>query len=104
MVEQDWLAERFEDNRAHLQAVGFRMLGSRTDADDAVQESWLRLSRSDTSAVSNLDGWLTTVVTRVRLDMLRSRRAPTRVWCGTRGQPGPPAADRRGSHDRLPRR
>jgi len=59
VVEQDWLAERFEDNRAHLQAVAFRMLGSRTDADDAVQESWLRLSRSETSDVSDLDGWRT---------------------------------------------
>ncbi len=75
MVDHDWLAERFEDNRTHLRAVAYRMLGSSTDADDAVQESWLRLGRSDTSAVQNLDGWLTTVVSRVCLDMLRSRRS-----------------------------
>jgi RNA polymerase sigma factor (sigma-70 family) len=71
--EQDWLAERFEENRAHLQAVAYRMLGGAGEADDAVQEAWLRLSRSDTSEVQNLSGWLTTVVARVCLDMLRSR-------------------------------
>jgi RNA polymerase sigma-70 factor (ECF subfamily) len=65
--------ERFEAQRAHLSAVAYRMLGSRGEADDAVQEAWLRLSRSDTSAVENLGGWLTTVVARVSLDMLRSR-------------------------------
>ena len=73
MDENDWLAERFEANRAHLGAVAYRMLGSATEADDAVQEAWMRLSRSDTSAVENLAGWLTTVVARVCLDMLRSR-------------------------------
>jgi RNA polymerase sigma-70 factor (ECF subfamily) len=73
--ENEWLAERFEAHRAHLQAVAYRMLGSRTEADDAVQESWLRLSRSDTSGVENLAGWLTTVVGRVCLDMLRSRKS-----------------------------
>jgi RNA polymerase sigma factor (sigma-70 family) len=71
--EQDWLAERFEENRSHLRAVAYRMLGSRSEADDAVQEAWLRLSRADTSGVGNLGGWLTTVVARVCLDMLRSR-------------------------------
>ncbi|HEY7394272.1 MAG TPA: sigma-70 family RNA polymerase sigma factor [Gemmatimonadaceae bacterium] len=71
----DWLAERFEDNRAHLRAVAFRMLGSLSEADDAVQEAWLRLSRSDTGEVENLGGWLTTVVSRVCLDMLRSRES-----------------------------
>jgi RNA polymerase sigma-70 factor, ECF subfamily len=71
--EHDWLARRFEEHRSHLRAVAFRMLGSLTEADDAVQESWLRLSRSDTSGVENLGGWLTTVVARVSLDMLRSR-------------------------------
>ena len=71
--EHDWLAERFEENRTHLRAVAYRMLGSLSEADDAVQESWLRLSRSDTSNVANLDGWLTTVVARVCLDLLRSR-------------------------------
>src|SRR5438128_2444080 len=69
-----WLVERFEENRSHLRAVAYRMLGSRTDADDAVQEAWIRLSRADTSGVENLGGWLTTVVARVCLDMLRSRK------------------------------
>ena len=69
------LAEQFEQNRAHLRAVAYRMLGSATEADDAVQEAWLRLSRSDASAIENLGGWLTTVVSRVCLDMLRSRTA-----------------------------
>ncbi len=73
MDEHDWLAERFEENRAHLRAVAYRMLGSISEADDAVQEAWLRLSRSDTSGVENLGGWPTTVVARVCLDMLRSR-------------------------------
>jgi RNA polymerase sigma-70 factor (ECF subfamily) len=71
--DQAWLAERFEQNRRHLQAVGYRMLGSLSEADDAVQEAWLRLSRADTSGVENLDGWLTTVVARLCLDKLRSR-------------------------------
>ena len=75
MDEHEWLAERFEAQRSHLQAVAYRMLGSFGDADDAVQEAWLRLSRSDTSGVENLAGWLTTVVGRVCLDMLRSRKS-----------------------------
>ncbi|MDT4982175.1 MAG: hypothetical protein QOG07_4054 [Pseudonocardiales bacterium] len=75
MDERDWLAARFEENRTHLRAVAFRMLGSMSEAEDAVQESWLRLSRSDTSDVENLGGWLTTVVARVSLDMLRSRKS-----------------------------
>jgi RNA polymerase sigma-70 factor (ECF subfamily) len=74
MHDQDWLAERFEANRSHLRGVAFRMLGSLTEADDAVQESWIRLSRTDTSDVDNLRAWLTTVVGRVCLNMLRSRR------------------------------
>ncbi len=73
MDEQHRLAERFETHRSHLRAVAYRMLGSRSDADDAVQEAWLRLSRVDSNAVENLAGWLTTVVSRVCLDMLRSR-------------------------------
>jgi RNA polymerase sigma-70 factor (ECF subfamily) len=73
-MDGEWLAERFEADRAHLQAVAYRLLGSVSEADDAVQEAWLRLSRSDTSDVENLSGWLTTVVARVCLDMLRSRR------------------------------
>src|SRR5262245_36298113 len=75
MDEDDWLAERFEANRAHLRAVAYRMLGSLSDAEDAVQEAWLRLSRADTHALENLGGWLTTVVARVCLDMLRARKA-----------------------------
>src|SRR3954470_11358482 len=75
MNQRDLLAERFEAHRAHLQAVAYRMLGSTGEADDAVQEAWLRLNRSDTSEVDNLGGWLTTVVARVCLDMLRSRTA-----------------------------
>jgi len=73
--DHDWLAGRFEANRAHLRGVAYRMLGSLSDADDAVQEAWLRLSRSDTSEVENLTGWLTTVVARVSMDMLRSRES-----------------------------
>ncbi len=68
-----WLTERFEEHRSHLRAVSYRMLGSLAEADDAVQETWLRLSRSDISEVENLGGWLTTVVSRVCLNMLRSR-------------------------------
>src|SRR5688572_6851414 len=73
MDEHGWLAERFEEQRGQLRAVAYRMLGSLSEADDAVQEAWLRLSRADTSDVENLGGWLTTVVGRVCLDMLRSR-------------------------------
>jgi RNA polymerase sigma-70 factor (ECF subfamily) len=73
--EHDWLAAQFEAHRSHLRAVAYRMLGSLSEADDAVQESWLRLSRADTSDVENLSGWLTTVVSRVCLDLLRSRNA-----------------------------
>jgi RNA polymerase sigma factor (sigma-70 family) len=74
MTDQDWLAERFEANRSHLRGIAFRMLGSMTEADDAVQESWIRLSRTDTSDVDNLRAWLTTVVGRICLNMLRSRK------------------------------
>jgi RNA polymerase sigma factor (sigma-70 family) len=74
MDEREWLAERFEEHRAHLRAVAYRMLGSLSEADDAVQEAWLRLSRTDASQVENLGGWLTTVVARVSLNMLRSRK------------------------------
>jgi RNA polymerase sigma factor (sigma-70 family) len=73
--ETDLLAEQFESHRSHLRAVAYRMLGSLSEADDAVQEAWLRLSRSDSDAVDNLGGWLTTVVGRICLDMLRSRTA-----------------------------
>ncbi|MCP2169216.1 RNA polymerase sigma factor SigJ [Goodfellowiella coeruleoviolacea] len=75
MDETTFLAQRFEENRPHLRAVAYRMLGSLSEAEDAVQDAWLRLSRADTSEVSNLGGWLTTVVARVCLDVLRSRRS-----------------------------
>jgi RNA polymerase sigma factor (sigma-70 family) len=74
MNDQDWLAERFEANRSHLRGIAYRMLGSLTEADDAVQEAWIRLSRTDTNDVENLRAWLTTVVGRVSLNMLRSRK------------------------------
>jgi RNA polymerase sigma factor (sigma-70 family) len=73
--DDDYLAERFEEHRAHLRAVAYRMLGSLSEVDDAVQEAWLRLSRTDAAGIENLGGWLTTVVARVCLDMLRSRQA-----------------------------
>jgi RNA polymerase sigma factor (sigma-70 family) len=73
MDENEWLADRFEDHRAHLRAVAYRMLGSLSEADDAVQDAWLRLSRSGAGEVDNLGGWLTTIVARVCLNMLRSR-------------------------------
>jgi RNA polymerase sigma-70 factor, ECF subfamily len=75
MHEHQWLAEQFEANRTHLQAVAYRMLGDLSEADDAVQEAWLHLSRSDRSSVRNLGGWLTTVVARICLDMLRARKS-----------------------------
>jgi len=75
MNEPQWLAEQFEQNRGHLRAVAYRMMGSLNEAEDAVQEAWLRLSRSDAQEIDNLGGWLTTVVSRVCLDMLRSRKS-----------------------------
>src|SRR5688572_11759733 len=74
MNERDWLAERFEEHRGRLRAVAYRMLGSVSEADDAVQEAWLRLSRSDADEIDNLGAWLTTVVGRVSLNTLRSRQ------------------------------
>ena len=95
MDEPDYLAERFEEHRAHLRAVAYRMLGSSSEVDDAVQEAWLRLSRTEATGIDNLGGWLTTVVARVCLDMLRSRTsrreeplttdAPEPVATGTLG-------------------
>ena len=95
MNERDYLAERFEEHRTHLRGVAYRMLGSLSEVDDAVQEAWLRLSRADSAEIDNLGGWLTTVVARVCLDMLRSRQsrreepltpdAPEPVAAGTRG-------------------
>ena len=83
MAQSDWQTEEFERNRQHLEAVAYRMLGSATEAEDAVQEAWLRLARSDTESVANLGGWLTTVVARVCLDMLRSRRARREDYLGS---------------------
>jgi RNA polymerase sigma factor (sigma-70 family) len=74
LSDHDWLAQQFEENRGHLRGVAYRMLGSVSEAEDAVQESWLRLSRTDSSSIDNLGGWLTTVTARVCLDMLRSRK------------------------------
>src|ERR671919_117463 len=95
MNERDYLAERFEEHRTHLRAVAYRMLGSVSEVDDAVQEAWLRLNRADAADIDNLGGWLTTVVARVCLDMLRSRQsrreepftpdAPEPVATGTSG-------------------
>jgi RNA polymerase sigma-70 factor (ECF subfamily) len=79
MDEREWLTERFDEHRTRLRAVAYRMLGSLSEADDAVQEAWLRLSRADTSRVENLAGWLTTVVARVCLNMLRSRESRREV-------------------------
>jgi len=95
--DQDWLAQRFEEHRARLAAVAYRMLGSRGEADDAIQEAWLRLSRADSSAVHNLGGWLTTVVGRVCLDMLRSRAAHREEPLD--GQQPEPATSRVGEAD-----
>src|SRR3954470_25062533 len=95
MNEREYLADRFEEHRTHLRAVAYRMLGAPGEVDDAVQETWLRLSRTDPAAIDNLGGWLTTVVARVCLDMLRSRQsrreepftpdAPEPVATGTLG-------------------
>src|SRR5512147_1038942 len=73
MTENEWLADRFEAHRGHLRAVAYRMLGSLTEADDAVQDTWLRLSRAGAGEVENLGGWLTTIIARVCLNMLRAR-------------------------------
>jgi RNA polymerase sigma-70 factor (ECF subfamily) len=84
MDESDWLAERFEEHRSHLRAVAYRMLGSLSEADDAVQEAWLRLSRSDSDAIENLGAWLTTVVARISLNTLRSRNSRREQPIGVR--------------------
>jgi RNA polymerase sigma-70 factor, ECF subfamily len=84
MDEADWLAERFEEHRPRLRGVAYRMLGSVSEADDAVQEAWLRLSRADAGAVENLGAWLTTVVARVSLNVLRSRQVRREEPLGVR--------------------
>jgi RNA polymerase sigma-70 factor (ECF subfamily) len=98
---RDWLAEEFERHRAHLRAVGYRMLGSMTEAEDAVQEAWVRLDRRDPGGTDDLRGWLTVTVGRICLDMLRARRARRETYAGT-WLPEPivtrPAADTR-DHD-----
>ena len=83
MSDRDWLAEQFEEHRSHLRRVAYRMLGTIDDSDDAVQEAWLRLSRADSAAIENLGGWLTTVVGRVCLDMLRARRSRREDYVGS---------------------
>src|SRR3954451_15635366 len=83
MTGDDWLATRFEENRVRLRAVAYRILGSEVEAEDAVQETWIRLSRTDGDEIDNLGGWLTTVVGRICLDMLRTRR----------GRPEQPVSD-----------
>src|SRR5213080_4013141 len=83
MSDTQFLAEQFEQHRPHLRAVAYRMLGSVSEADDAVQEAWLRLSRTDTGRVENLGGWLTTVVGRVCLDVLRTRRSRREDYVGS---------------------
>ncbi|HEX3791553.1 MAG TPA: sigma-70 family RNA polymerase sigma factor [Pseudonocardiaceae bacterium] len=97
MDEHDWLAARFEENRGRLRAVAYRMLGSVAEAEDAVQEAWLRLSRSDTSEVVNLGGWLTTVVGRVCLNMLQARKSRREEPLGP-GQPDPIVDQADGGH------
>ena len=83
MTDPDHYALSFEQHRPHLQAIAYRMLGSVGDAEDAVQEAWLRLSRSDAAAVTNVGGWLTTVVGRICIDMLRARRTRNEEYVGT---------------------
>ena len=93
MSEHDTLARQFETSRNHLRAVAYRMLGSTTEADDAVQEAWLRVSRADADDVDNMGGWLTTIVSRVCLDVLRSRRARAEESLGAH-EPEPSAGRR----------
>src|SRR5262249_43956787 len=83
MRDRDYLAERFEQERPQLRRIAYRMLGTIEEADDAVQEAWLRLSRTDESAVQNLGAWLTTVVSRVSLDLLRARRSRREEYVGS---------------------
>src|SRR5918998_1253404 len=100
MTEHDWLAERFEQQRDHLRAVAYRMLGSLPEAEDAVQDAWLRVSRSDASGIENLSGWLTTITARVCLDALRARQPRPAAGARRRGaagaRPRPPARGGRG--------
>lgn len=99
MSEQNFLADRFEANRGHLRAVAYRMLGSRSEAEDAVQEAWLRLNRTDTAEIKNLGGWLTTVVARICLDMLRVRKSRREEELGPHVPE--PAADNENGEDAV---
>jgi len=99
MGEQNFLADRFEANRGHLRAVAYRMLGSRSEAEDAVQEAWLRLNRTDTGEIKNLGGWLTTVVARICLDMLRVRKSRREEELGP--QVPEPAADNENGEEEI---
>src|SRR3954470_20387355 len=101
MDQENWLAERFEANRAHLEKVAYRMLGSHSEADDAVQEAWLRLARADASGIQNPGGWLTTVVARVCLDMLRGRRARREEALEIAAPEAIPSNDRGIEHEML---
>src|SRR5947208_12417234 len=104
MDEHEWLAEQFEQHRTHLRAVAYRMLGSVSEADDAVQEAWIRLSRSGADGVESLGAWLTTVVARVCLDMLRSRTARREEPLGTDAPdatPSGPAGDHDPEHEAV---
>ena len=96
MDEHEWLAQRFEEHRTHLRAVAYRMLGSLSEADDAVQEAWLRLSRSDSDEIENLGGWLTTVVARISLNVLRTRRVRREEPLDTVAMPEPIISHRDG--------
>src|SRR5271165_6399923 len=91
-MNDDWLAGRFEGNRARLRAMAYRMLGSVSDAEDALQEAWIHAAGADAGAVANLDGWFTTIVARVCLDMLRKRRARPEEPTGADIEPGAFAA------------
>jgi RNA polymerase sigma factor (sigma-70 family) len=107
MPDQQWLAEKFEENRSRLRAVAYRMLGTLGEAEDAVQESWLRLSRSDAAGIENLTAWLTTVVARVCLDQLRSRKSRNEESLDSRPQdanpqPLPTPINRRGGSATRP--
>jgi RNA polymerase sigma-70 factor (ECF subfamily) len=100
MTEKDWLADRFQENRSRLKAVAYRILGKTGDAEDAVQEAWLRLTHSDANQIENLGGWLTTVVARICLDMLRTRKTrqeqtleENKVEAPSHSQPNDPAQE-----------
>jgi RNA polymerase sigma-70 factor (ECF subfamily) len=100
MTERTWLAEQFEQSRPHLEAVAYSMLGTVSEAQDAVQEAWLRLDRSEADRISDLQGWLVTVVGRISLDMLRARKARREYAVGS--WPAAPGAGCRPRRGRIP--